>query len=145
MTPSFRIRAAALASLVAAAACNTDRVSSLNGPVLSSFQPITSRGQVQQLASGVLDADRQNYTGAVVGLSIVGRDLYRIDPSEPRWVTVIDRGLGAGSSWAIDSSCGLAISLGIVHSRLQLLASKPPPPVAPSATAVRRSSSSPAS
>ncbi len=74
---------------VLAAGCNTDKVSALNGPVLSAFQPITSRDQVQQLASGVADGDRANYGTQLVFFSIVGRDLYRIDASEPRWTTVL--------------------------------------------------------
>ncbi|GJG86209.1 hypothetical protein tb265_13900 [Gemmatimonadetes bacterium T265] len=73
----------------ALAACNTDKVTALNGPVLNSFQPITSRGQVQQLATGLLDRDRSNYTTQLIFFSILGRDLYRIDPSEPRWTTVL--------------------------------------------------------
>ncbi|HEY0777856.1 MAG TPA: hypothetical protein VGD56_07795 [Gemmatirosa sp.] len=91
-----RARAAAAAAIGAAsvgtlalAACNTDRVSALNGPVLSAFQPIASRDQVQQLASGVLNGDRANYGTQLVFFSIVGRDLYRIDASEPRWTTVL--------------------------------------------------------
>ncbi len=88
-----RRRACALAlgtSLAGAlAGCKSDNVTSLNGPVLGGFTPLASRAQVQQLASGVLDADRQNYTTEVVFFSIVGRDLYRIDPSEPRWVSVL--------------------------------------------------------
>ena len=96
MTSSLRLRArssaataSALALVSALAACNTDKVTALNGPVLNGYQPITSRDQVQQLASGVLDADRQNYATQLIFFSIVGRDLYRIDPSEPRWTSVL--------------------------------------------------------
>ena len=111
MTRTPQLRAAAAAALAAgcaaAAACKSDNVTALNGPVLSQYQPITSRAQVQQLASGVLNGDRQTYTQTVVFFSIVGRDLYRIDPSEPRWVSVLldsripDNSIFAGNTvWA---------------------------------------------
>lgn len=86
---TLKSTAACVLLAAALAGCKSDNVTSLNGPVLSQYTPITNRAQVQQLASGVLDADRQNYTTQVVFFSIVGRDLYRIDPSEPRWTTVL--------------------------------------------------------
>ena len=91
--PALRARAAAGLTLAVAAAtiagCSTDKVSALNGPVLSGFQPVASRDQVQQLASGLTNGDRANYVTQLVFFSIVGRDLYRIDASEPRWATVL--------------------------------------------------------
>lgn len=86
--PAARLLGALLAA-GALAGCAADRITALNAPTVSNYTPVTTRAQVQQLATGVADADRQNYATQVVIFSIVGRDLYRIDASEPRWASVL--------------------------------------------------------
>lgn len=90
-TTSIRLRArAAVLAGVALAACSSDRIENLNGPVLQQYTNINDRLTVQSLASGLLDGDRLNYTNNLLPFfSIIGRDLYRIDGSEPRWSTVL--------------------------------------------------------
>jgi hypothetical protein len=78
----------ALASGVAVAACKDNpSVAPIDAPTTSAIKTLTPT-TLQQLAIGVTAQDRASYaTTTVLTLSgILGRDVYRIDASEPRYV-----------------------------------------------------------
>ncbi|HEU4642440.1 MAG TPA: hypothetical protein VFS44_08295 [Gemmatimonadaceae bacterium] len=84
----MRARYLALAlGVLAVGACKDATMPDQNNPSVNDFSTITDRSQVQALATGVIRGDRgQNETEIVFGETI-GRDLYRITGSEPRWIT----------------------------------------------------------
>lgn len=84
----MRARYVALAlGVLAIGACKDATMPDQNNPSVTDFSTITDRSQVQALATGVIRGDRgQNETEIVFGETI-GRDLYRITGSEPRWIT----------------------------------------------------------
>lgn len=71
-------------SLVAAAGCTDNRVPDFNAPDLS---PTLDRVQLQERASGLLSGDRASHDFEILVLETMGRDVYRIDPAEPRYIT----------------------------------------------------------
>jgi starch-binding outer membrane protein, SusD/RagB family len=80
---------AALATLLmlGAAACEQPTVPDYNNPSEGSFIPITARSQVQALATGLLDGDRSNIGTQVMYAETMGRDLYRLEKGDTRYIT----------------------------------------------------------
>lgn len=68
-------------------ACKDATRPDLNNPSVTDFSTITDRSQVQNLATGVIRADRGQNESEIVFGETIGRDLYRITGSEPRWIT----------------------------------------------------------
>ncbi len=84
----MRIRLLALAlGVMFVGACTDTTRPDLNNPSASDYSNITSLGQVQTLALGVLVYDRGEITTEILRNEIIGRDAYNLPVSEPRWVT----------------------------------------------------------
>lgn len=66
------------------AACTDNRVPDFNAPDLS---PTLDPVQLQARATGLLSGDRVSHDFEILVLETMGRDVYRIDPSEPRYIT----------------------------------------------------------
>jgi hypothetical protein len=77
----------ALAGLLAASACRDVTVPDLNNPQQADITNLTDRSQIQAVARGIADQDRQTYATQVLFDQIIGRNLYRIDPAETRFIT----------------------------------------------------------
>jgi hypothetical protein len=82
------VRTVALSSaLLIGAACDQPTVPYYNNPSESDFAPITSLSQVQALATGILAGDRGSIGTEIMYAETVGRDIYRLDNAEPRYIT----------------------------------------------------------
>ncbi|MBA2687374.1 MAG: hypothetical protein H0U64_04665 [Gemmatimonadaceae bacterium] len=81
--------ALATASLAAAGCKDSSSVPPVNAPTVEAVSGALSRTSLQPLATGVLAQDRSAVVGTFTYLTlagILGRDVYRIDQSEPRYV-----------------------------------------------------------
>lgn len=81
MNSSLRLAAVVLAVL---GACSDPTIPNLNDPVLP--DAISTHAQLQAQATGLLAGDREQHAFTVLVLETMGRDLYRIDPSDPRYL-----------------------------------------------------------
>lgn len=94
---------AALCVGLAVGACNLD-ITNPNTP--SQIGPNPSRDEVAAAVVGIISTARANSTGWILAASILGREGYRFDPSEPRYVSELlqgplDPGSGfGGGEWA---------------------------------------------
>src|SRR5690242_8067540 len=75
------------AALTTAAGCSEPTVPNLNNPTQDQLATITDRSQIQALASGILDSDRQTQFNYVFFPEMIGRDILRLDGSDPRYIT----------------------------------------------------------
>jgi hypothetical protein len=80
-TPSSHALAIALAALCA---CSDPTIPNLNDPVLPDL--LSTRPQLQAQATGLLTGDREQQAFTILVLETMGRDIYRIDPSDPRYL-----------------------------------------------------------
>lgn len=71
-------------SAVAVTGCNFD-IPNPNGP--TPIGPNPSRGRVAASATGLLEGGRSYYIGWILNTSIIGREGYRFDGSEPRYTS----------------------------------------------------------
>jgi hypothetical protein len=71
-------------ALAAAGGCDDPTIPNLNDPELSDV--VTTRAQLQAQATGLLAGDRDQHAFEVLVLETMGRDLYRIDPADPRYL-----------------------------------------------------------
>jgi hypothetical protein len=74
----------ALGALAALAACDDPTIPNLNDPELPGA--VSTRAQLQAQASGLLAGDREQHAFEVLVLETMGRDIYRIDPADPRYL-----------------------------------------------------------
>ncbi|HEX4560217.1 MAG TPA: hypothetical protein VH113_00180, partial [Gemmatimonadales bacterium] len=94
---------AALCAGLALGACNLD-ITNPNTPTQIGLNP--SADEVAAAVVGVIATERSNATGWILAASILGREGYRFDPSEPRYVSELlqgplDPGSGfGGGEWA---------------------------------------------
>lgn len=97
MSNHKRLKSAALvAAVLVGGACSETSLRNPNAPEQGDyFTAITSRSQLQQAATGLLDGDRVTNGTQILFFETIGRDLVRIDPAESRYVT---RLLGASLS-----------------------------------------------
>jgi hypothetical protein len=77
---------AVAATLAAIAACSEPTVPNLNNPTEEELVTITDRGQIQSLATGLLDSDRQTQFNYVFFPEMIARDILRLDGSDPRYI-----------------------------------------------------------
>lgn len=81
-------------SAVAVTGCNFD-IQNENGTI--PIGPNPSRGRVAASATGVLGVERSYYIGWILNTSIIGREGYRFDGSEPRYTSeALTGGLDGG-------------------------------------------------
>jgi hypothetical protein len=80
----LRVIALTAVSALSLLACNFDIVNP-NSP--DPIGPNPSRGRVAAAATGLLIGSRSYYPGWIVNTSIIGREGYRFDGSEPRYTT----------------------------------------------------------
>jgi hypothetical protein len=69
------------------AACEQPTVPNYNNPSESSFIPITARSQAQALATGLIDGDRANIGTQILYAETMGRDMYRLEKGDTRYIT----------------------------------------------------------
>ena len=77
---------AAAVTLVTLAACSEPLVPNLNNPTEEELNTITDRSQIQALATGLLDSDRQTQFNYVFFPEMIARDILRLDASDPRYI-----------------------------------------------------------
>src|SRR5919202_6518873 len=68
-----------------AVACKDPVLPSYNNPVLT--PTISSQADLQSRATGLWEGDRANHAFEILILETMGRDAYRLDPAEPRYVS----------------------------------------------------------
>ena len=79
-----------LLGLLAASACNFDQSTNPNSPDPIGENP--SRTQVGVAANGMLIAFRNDFADLPVDMGIMGREVLRLDPSDPRFTTELLHG-----------------------------------------------------
>jgi hypothetical protein len=77
---------AAMVSIATVAACSEPLVPNLNNPTEEELNTITDRSQIQALATGLLDSDRQTQFNYVFFPEMIARDILRLDNSDPRYI-----------------------------------------------------------
>ena len=95
MTPTtLRRLALALGLAAVATACEDPLVPELNNPTLpeNGTYPNPSRALVEQLAIGLIAADRVDQAAFIRDAEILGRDAYNLDGADPRWTEEMLRG-----------------------------------------------------
>src|SRR5436190_22147609 len=83
---TIKIRLLAAAGLAMVAACSEPTVPNLNNPTEEELATITDRSQIQSLATGLLDSDRQTQFNYVFFPEMIARDILRLDNSDPRYI-----------------------------------------------------------
>jgi hypothetical protein len=71
-------------ALAVLCACSDPTIPNLNDPVLPDL--LTTHPQLQAQVTGLLTGDREQQAFTILVLETMGRDLYRIDPSDPRYL-----------------------------------------------------------
>ncbi|HEU4566172.1 MAG TPA: hypothetical protein VFS05_16035 [Gemmatimonadaceae bacterium] len=71
-------------ALAVAGACDDPAIPNLNDPELP--DAVDTRAQLQAQVSGLLAGDRDQHAFEILVLETMGRDLYRIDPADPRFL-----------------------------------------------------------
>jgi starch-binding outer membrane protein, SusD/RagB family len=89
MMPNMLTRMALAVTLMAAGACNYD-IANPNSPGVIGENP--SAAQVGSAARGILMATRQDVADWALDGAIFGREAFRIDPADPRFVTEMMQG-----------------------------------------------------
>src|SRR5690349_15062637 len=82
---TIRFLAAAVA-VATIAACSEPLVPNLNNPTEEELGTLTDRSQIQALATGLLDSDRQTQFNYIFFPEMIGRDILRLDGSDPRYI-----------------------------------------------------------
>jgi hypothetical protein len=82
----IRFLAGAVAAMSVLAACSEPTVPNLNNPTEEELTTLTDRSQVQALATGLLDSDRQTQFNYVFFPEMIARDILRLDNSDPRYI-----------------------------------------------------------
>ena len=78
-------RALALAGIVlAAVACTDEEIPNYNNPVLPGVVP--SAAALQSQVTGIAAGDRENHAFQILIMETMGRDAYRIDGADPRYI-----------------------------------------------------------
>jgi hypothetical protein len=67
-----------------AAACSDGAIPNYNNPVLPTV--ITSSAELQSRATGIAAGDRENHAFQILIMETMGRDAYRIDAADPRYI-----------------------------------------------------------
>lgn len=75
---------ALLGALVVVSACTDEPVPNYNNPVLPGV--ITTSAELQSLATGIAAGDRENHAFQILIMETMGRDAYRIDAADPRYI-----------------------------------------------------------
>jgi starch-binding outer membrane protein, SusD/RagB family len=83
-----------LAGAVALAACSESVVPDYNNLTEDKFSVLTTTAQLQQLATGIADVDRQTHDFQILLDETIARDVFRMDAAETRYIT---QPLGVGS------------------------------------------------
>ncbi len=117
--------AALAAGLVLAAGCSDTIVSNVNSPSSDALKGALSPTDVQTLTLGVLANDRAlaRETSYLILTAIYARDVYRIDPNEPRYVT--ETLLGSADPGGFSGSGGWTNGYVTIRAANTLLAKLP--------------------
>jgi hypothetical protein len=71
-------------ALIAVAACKDDPIPNYNNPVIPTVIP--SAAALQSQVSGIAAGDRENHAFQIIIMETMGRDAYRIDAADPRYI-----------------------------------------------------------
>ncbi|CAL1517051.1 RagB/SusD family nutrient uptake outer membrane protein [Chitinophaga sp. MM2321] len=83
-----------LGILTAVSACQKGEINSLNTPVVGGIITDPTRSDLFNLVTGAESGMRNNVGTYLDGTGVIGREIYRLSGSEPRWTTDI---LGGGT------------------------------------------------
>ena len=75
-------------------ACTETAVPDFNNSTESQYSVVTTRNQLQQLATGLIDVDRRTHDFQILLDETIARDVFRMDAAETRYIT---QPLGDGS------------------------------------------------
>jgi hypothetical protein len=75
---------ALLGALVVVAACNDEPIPNYNNPVIPTVIP--SSAALQSQVTGIAAGDRENHAFQILIMETMGRDAYRIDAADPRYI-----------------------------------------------------------
>src|SRR5687768_5657460 len=78
------MRWSAVLALTLASSCKDSFVPNLNDPEL--VPAVTSLAQIQAQVSGLLAGDREQHSFQILVMETLGRDAYRIDVADPRYI-----------------------------------------------------------
>lgn len=78
---------ALLAGIVLLGACTEPTVSDYNNPSEQDYSVIETGAQLESQAIGLADADRRSHDFQILINETIGRDFYRMDGAEPRYIT----------------------------------------------------------
>jgi hypothetical protein len=86
MTPTIKASRALtlLGALLVLAACTDEEIPNFNNPVAPTVVP--SLGALQTLVTGIAAGDRENHAFQILIMETMGRDAYRIDAADPRYI-----------------------------------------------------------
>jgi hypothetical protein len=73
-----------LGALLVLAACSDEEIPNYNNPVTPTVVP--SLGALQTLVTGIAAGDRENHAFQILIMETMGRDAYRIDAADPRYI-----------------------------------------------------------
>ena len=73
--------------------CSVEEGKGLNGPETSSISEGLSKPELPQVVSGILADMRARLATQIDAISVVGRDYWRHQSSDPRWTGARARGL----------------------------------------------------
>lgn len=71
-------------ALLVAVACTDDEIPNYNNPVIPSVVP--SAAALQSQVTGIAAGDRENHAFQILIMETMGRDAYRIDAADPRYI-----------------------------------------------------------
>ncbi len=119
----MKLRIVALAACLAlVGACKDGFVPDQNNPGQDEFSSITSRSQLQALASGLLAGDRFFWADRwILFTETIARNVIRFDPAEPRFISRLLRGetaAGPGSAMSTSDFIG-ASNWGTLYANVR--------------------------
>lgn len=75
---------ALLSAFILAAACSDEEIPNYNNPVIPGVVP--SAAALQSQVTGIAAGDRENHAFQILIMETMGRDAYRIDAADPRYI-----------------------------------------------------------
>jgi len=92
--PAALARVALVAALALLGACDDPVIPNFNDPTLP---PVPNAAELQQQVSGLVSGDREQHAFQILVLETMGRDAYRIDIADPRYLDMPLGGFDPGA------------------------------------------------
>ena len=83
---------ALLTGVVLLGACSEPTVSDYNNPGQEAYEVVSTRAQLEAQAVGLADVDRRSHDFQILINETIGRNFYRMDGAEPRYISQTLRG-----------------------------------------------------